>query len=938
MTLQSPKHALLTTLIPFLIGVPLCFGASEPSDQLDHLNRAVVLFNSEKWPEAAKAWEQITVVNPMSGRAWNNFARASHRCKDYRKAIRAYAKMLDLRSGYPFTAAYGTACCYAQLGEKEAALEWLQKALALGFRSLRVIRDDSDLRSLHDDPRFREMIAMVDRATLSRDEGWRFDLDLLVREIKRCHYSPFRKVRPEQFDTTYTKLRNEIHHLSDNQIAVGFQKILCLVGDGHTSLSSQESRQAKQRLIPAHFYFFAEGLYITEVDTRFRDLAGVRVTRIGGHTIDEVLESLDQVIAHDNSQGVLWHAPECLRDLRTLNGLGLIPDDKSLPLTIEDPRGKERTVSLPAGSGASEADWISARPSDKPSQPLYLKNTSTAYWFEPLAAEKTVYFQWNAVMDQGSETFEAFCKRLFQYIDGHDVERLVIDLRLNGGGNNFLNAPLVQGLIRCDKINHSDKLFVIAGRNTFSAAMCAAANIERDTSATFVGEPTGSSPNFVGESAVIVELPYSKLTASISDLYWQNTVAMDYRTWIPPSIYAPPTFDAYRANRDPALEAILARLRAETPKKSNHTTASGEKKNQTTTSKEADASSYTITTFAGDGTRGFAGDLGPAVKASLNMPCAVALDREGRLYVADYGNNRIRKIEKDGVISTCAGTGVAGDLGDGGPATEAQLSGPYGVAVDKAGNIYIADQRNNRIRKIAHGGRITTVAGTGRRELAGDGGPANEASLAGPDAVLIDDQGNVLIADSGNHRIRKIATDGTITTIAGTTRGYSGDGGPAARAQLNLPASVALDRRGNLYVGDLRNHVVRKISSQGVISTVAGTGTAGFNGDDRPAATAQLNQPGGVGLLTDGSLIIADGANFRVRRVGSDGRISTIAGTGKRAYGGDGGSALQADLAILDILATDSQGNVYLADFGNNRVRKLALTGKSPRVVAGKEI
>jgi tetratricopeptide (TPR) repeat protein/sugar lactone lactonase YvrE len=912
------QRTLLSVVVPLLLGVPVCRGASEPVDQLEILNRAVNLFNAGQWPEAAKAWEQVATLNPQLGRAWNNLARAAYLCKDYRKAITAYAKMLEFRSGYPFTAAYGTACCYARLGQKEASLEWVQKSLELGFRNLQLIRDDPDLRALHDNPRFRKMVAIVDVGKLSREEGWRFDLDLLVREIKRCHYSPFRKVTSQQFDAASAKLRSEIPELDDNHITVGIQKLLRLVGDGHTSLVDDEPDKHDKRRVPATFYFFVEGLYVNEVDPRFRDLVGARVIRINGHSIEKVLESLNQFVSEDNSQGLLWRGPEYLRNPRVLNGLGLIPTDKSLLLTIQDAQGREREVSLPADAGAPEQNWISARPSAKGSQPLYLKHTRSAYWFESVDAEKMVYFQWNEVCDQGSETFEAFCTRLFRFIDGHDVERLIIDLRGNGGGDNFLNPPLIHGLIRCDKINQPNKLFVIAGRNTFSAAMCAAADIERQTPATFVGEPTGSSPNFVGESAVIVEMPYSKLRASISDLYWQNSVAMDYRTWIPPSIYAPPTFAAYCANRDPALEAILAHWRSETTQKSSQ-----EEKSRKTVSKAAPPNSYAITTIAGNGFPAFAGDGGPAVNASLNKPCAVAVDGEGQLYIADYRNNRIRKVSRDGVISTLAGTGAAGYSGDGGTATEAQLNGPYGVAVDRNGNVYVADQRNNRVREIPPNGIIATLAGSGRREFTGDGGPASQASLAGPDAVLADDKGNVFIADSGNHRIRKVAPDLTITTIAGTTPGYAGDGGSALRARLHLPAALALDRDGDLYVGDLRNHAVRKISRAGIISSVAGTGSGGFNGDDRPATTAQLKEPGGLGILPDGSLVIADVGNFRVRRIAADGTISTIAGTGKRAYGGDGGIGPKADLAVLDILSTDSQGNIYVADHGNNRIRKL---------------
>jgi tetratricopeptide (TPR) repeat protein len=546
-------------LIPFFLNTPCCRADNGPINQLDQLDQAVNLINEKKWPEAAEAWGKVAAMNPQLGRAWNNLARAHFQAGNYRKAIPAYAKMVELRSGYPFNAAYNVACCHARLGEKDQALEWLQKALDLGFRSLRQIREDDDLSSLRGDPRFQKMVASVDVTKLDRVEGWRFDLDLLVREIKRCHYAPFRKVTREQFDIAANKLRADIPGLSDNQIAAGLQKLLCMVGDGHSSFANGGERENRAKDgIPAKFYFFAEGLFLTDVDPRFKDLVGAEVLRINGHSVSEVLKALDQYVAQDNSQGLLWRAPEYLRMPSVLNGLGLIPDEKVLPLTIKDVAGKERDVTFPADSGDPEKTWISVRRDAAEAVPLYLKNVRKAYWFEYLPADKLVYFQYNSVTDEGNETFEKFCTRLFQFITDHDVDRLVIDLRWNGGGNNFLNKPLIHGLIRCDKINQSRKLFVVIGRNTFSAAMCGAVQIERETKAIFVGEPTGSSPNFVGESAVIVDLSYSKLRASISDLYWQNSVAMDYRTWIAPSINTPPTFAAYRVNRDPALEAIFA--------------------------------------------------------------------------------------------------------------------------------------------------------------------------------------------------------------------------------------------------------------------------------------------------------------------------------------------------------------------------------------------
>jgi sugar lactone lactonase YvrE len=278
--------------------------------------------------------------------------------------------------------------------------------------------------------------------------------------------------------------------------------------------------------------------------------------------------------------------------------------------------------------------------------------------------------------------------------------------------------------------------------------------------------------------------------------------------------------------------------------------------------------SGTITTVAGNGTPGFSGDGGPATNARLAYPTGVAVDAAGNLYIADRLNSRVRKVSTSGTITTVAGDGSAGFSGDGGPATNAQLAGPYGVAVDAAGNLYIADFQNSRVRKVSTSGTITTVAGDGSFGFSGDGGPATNAQLAGPNGVAVDAAGNLYIADINNHRVRKVSTSGTITTVAGNgTPGFSGDGGPATNARLRPPTGVAVDAAGNLYIADIFNQRVRKVSTSGTITTVAGTGIYGFSGDGGPATNARLAYPSGVAVDAAGNLYIADQNNHRVRKV-----------------------------------------------------------------------
>jgi uncharacterized protein (TIGR03437 family) len=329
-----------------------------------------------------------------------------------------------------------------------------------------------------------------------------------------------------------------------------------------------------------------------------------------------------------------------------------------------------------------------------------------------------------------------------------------------------------------------------------------------------------------------------------------------------------------------------------------------------------------ITTVAGNGTQGLSGDNGPATSAELNLPEGVAVDVTGNLYIADVGNSRIRKIS-NGVITTVAGNGTQGFRGDNGPATSAQLANPVGVAVDSAGSVYIADRNNHRIRKVS-GGVITTVAGNGTQGFSGDNGPATSAELNYPQGVAVDSAGNVYIADTYNQRVRKVS-GGVITTVAGNgTVGFSGDGGPATSAQL-VPAAVAVDSAGNLYVADSYNNRVRKVSN-GVITTVAGDGAPGFSGDSGPAISAILGYPEGLAVDSSGNLYIADNGNNRIRMV-SNGVIATVAGNGTGGFSGDNGPATNAELWSPQGVAVDSAGNVYIADNGNNRIRILTPSG-----------
>ncbi|MGW5615510.1 NHL domain-containing protein [Streptomyces sp. NPDC003877] len=331
-----------------------------------------------------------------------------------------------------------------------------------------------------------------------------------------------------------------------------------------------------------------------------------------------------------------------------------------------------------------------------------------------------------------------------------------------------------------------------------------------------------------------------------------------------------------------------------------------------------------IRTVAGSGTAGYKGDGEPAVDAQLNRPYGMAFDSTGALYLADFTNHRVRKITTDGRISTVAGNGTAGFGGDDGPAASARLNYPRELAVDGADALYIADGNNHRVRKVTPDGTITTVAGTGTAGFSGDGGPATAARLNGPFGVAVDSEGVLYIGEHGNARVRKVTPDGQISTVAGNgSAGAGGDGGPAVSAQLNRPHAVVVDGAGALYIAEFGSHRIRKVAADGTISTVAGTGAAGFGGDGGPAASAKLNGPTGVAVDSMGTLYVADYVNHRIRAVAPDGTISTVAGTGAAGFGGDGGPAASAQTHNPIAVAVDCVDAVHIADFVNNRIRKI---------------
>ena len=537
-------------------------------DFLATLSAAEARTAAREWRGAAELWGRVVAANPVEGRFWSRLADARYELRQYPGAIEAYASALELRDGYPAETAYRIACCHARLGQAAGALAWLERALAMGFRHPDRAVEDEAFEALRDDPRFRALVGPPDVEGLSRDDGWRSDLRLLAREVRRRAYAPFREVSEEAFDAAVRELDDAIPRLADAQILAGMRRLVARLGDAHAYVHPAFDDSRLFQPLPIQLYQFEEGTFVVAADPAHEDLLGSEVVAIGGRPLAEAVAAVEPLIGVDsgNRRWPRTVAPARLADAAMLEALGIVPRAVAVPLTLRGMDGRTRSVMLAPVVAEPEPvrrrrlpcpeGWRFFPETLAPPLPLYLRHPDVNYWFTELPDERTVYCQFNRVASDPAESLPDFAARLLAYVEDQRFGRLVVDVRANGGGNTFLEMPFLHGLVGC-RLNRRGHLFLIIGRATFSAAQNFATLVQRHTEAVFVGEPTGSSPTFVGES-IEFRLPFSGLRANVSDLLWQSSWPMDYRTWIAPTLYAPPTFAAFAANRDPALEAILA--------------------------------------------------------------------------------------------------------------------------------------------------------------------------------------------------------------------------------------------------------------------------------------------------------------------------------------------------------------------------------------------
>jgi hypothetical protein len=568
--MMRPGLLWFTVLIAALLIVPLPAPSSTFATTLEAATQA---YDAGHYRQAASLYEQVVKANPVNPGYWRRLAASYYLAGAYRESIPAYLKAMELRQDQPATLAYFLARAYARAGDLASGMRWLRQAMAWGYADLEGARTDDAIALLRGQPGFADLLGIVDVRRMTRDAGWRYDVAFLARWTKAKAYHPFRTDTGDrfvsdaiytqpQFDAQVRRLSDAVPNLSDPQIELGMMRLLAALGDGHTELGGGP-RPEYAMTIPVKFESFQEGLFVTATAPAYRNLLGARVLTIDEHPIAIVMQRVAPYISRDNEYWLSAVEPYRLRAIPFLHALGLTlrADRVTLRVMLRDGKTQDRVVEttsdypniwnmLPSPPG-----WVNLFDALGKTSPLYLTRTNEHYWFTYDSSTRTVYFQYNNVIDEKSEPLATFAQRLGTFIASHDLAKLVIDMRWNNGGDTFLNGPLL-AMLQCSKANQTGRLFVIIGGRTFSAGLNAADYYQRDLHAIFVGEPTGGKPNAPGDETFFT-LPYSKIAVNFSSVYWESGWPQDARRAIAPDVYTPRTFAAYLAADDPAMDAIL---------------------------------------------------------------------------------------------------------------------------------------------------------------------------------------------------------------------------------------------------------------------------------------------------------------------------------------------------------------------------------------------
>ncbi len=523
------------------------------------------LVSAERWSDVVPVLTGALETNPYYGEHWYLLGLAHSRLGDCETAAAHFIRAIELgansKSWGMRDAHVEAASCAAQTGDIETAVHHLAVAQArYKFNGFERFDSDPRFERLIADPVYRQLTGKRDWSTVSRLEGWSSDLNYFLDLMERRHPNPFHTVDKKDWHAAANALRQRLPKLTDLEVVGGFMRLASMIGDGHTTVYPPFDGPLAFHMTPVWPYAFGDDWRIISAAPDFADLVGARIVAVEGVPMAEAAERLAAHLPSDNTMTHKWIVNVALQFAEVSQGVFGASDSCCLNVEVLLESGERRTVQLPGGeidrnpmAAWAPLHWPSVQPEVSP---LWLKNVDAKHWYEKFDDVGMIYAQINQVRDDETRSLEEFGRELRQVLSEGDYRHLVIDLRHNNGGNGYLNWPFVRELVRTEALDHPDGLFVITGRRTFSAAMLLSSMIEFHTDALFVGEPTGSRPQFYGEDTEF-QLPYSKLAGSISSRWFQNRfISDDERPWIAPDIVAELTFDDLRAGRDPAMQAI----------------------------------------------------------------------------------------------------------------------------------------------------------------------------------------------------------------------------------------------------------------------------------------------------------------------------------------------------------------------------------------------
>ena len=556
----SIKGSLSVSALVLMGALSVALAASErdPVGYAELRKEAEAAYRKRDGELAQALFLELTEAFPDDPEAWFGLSRAYEWTEELGLAIHTAERSYELGWVSRPYFSYRLARLYARAGQQDPALDWLERALQDRYESRPSIQHDDAFATLREHPRFMRLAGIVPDDVDSREEGLRFDLEYLVEEAQRMHAGPERPAYSQAFLSASQSLRAEIPALTDAEVLGRFMRLTAILNDGHSAIYGPDADtplQISGKILPLRFYWFEEGVYIVDGLGSASEFAGSRVVKIGRLTTEEALRRMAELRGTDNAMTFRWLGPQFyLGQLQMLEVIGASDSTDGVVLELEDRNGR---IGRHRFEGGFDRVQRKLRPSPAmPAEiPLYLSDVDTQYWTKYLPDLNAIYFQFNQVRDSERMSIEEFAADLKQQIGDTGAETLIVDVRHNNGGNNGLLKPLLGTIVGFEQASHEHRVFVITGRNTFSAAQNFINRLERLTDATYVGEPSSSSPNFVGEETDLL-LPWSRLRGSISTRYWQDSDPGDQRQWITPTVPVEPTAADYFAGHDAALEAI----------------------------------------------------------------------------------------------------------------------------------------------------------------------------------------------------------------------------------------------------------------------------------------------------------------------------------------------------------------------------------------------